>query len=65
MYALQQADDHLVMVEKWASRQALDTHSRGAALAAINPRLAGKVAGPTEVIVLEPVPAGDPVKGQL
>ena len=65
LYALQQADDRLIMVEKWASREALAAHSRGAALAALNPRLAGKVAGPSEVIVLEPVPAGDPAKGQL
>ncbi len=65
LYALQQADDRLIMVEKWASREALAAHSRGAALAALNPRLAGKVAGPSEVIVLEAVPAGDPAKGQL
>ena len=65
LYALQQADDRLIMVEKWASREALAAHSRGAALAALNPRLAGLVAGPSEVIVLDPVPAGDPAKGQL
>ncbi len=28
-------------------------------------RDAGKVAGPAEVLVLDPVPAGDPAKGQL
>jgi quinol monooxygenase YgiN len=65
LYALQQAGDRLIMVEKWASQAALDAHSRGAALAGLNPRLAGKVAGPAEVIVLHPVPAGDPAKGQL
>jgi quinol monooxygenase YgiN len=65
LYALQQAGDRLIMVEKWASQEALDKHSRGAALAGLNPRLAGKVAGPAEVIVLHPVPAGDPAKGQL
>jgi quinol monooxygenase YgiN len=65
LYALQQADDRLIMVEKWTSREALAAHSRGAALAALNPKVAGKVAGPSEVIVLDPVPAGDPAKGQL
>jgi quinol monooxygenase YgiN len=65
LYALQQADDRLIMVEKWASQAALDAHSRGAALAGLNPGLAGKMAGPAEVIVLRPVPAGDPAKGQL
>jgi quinol monooxygenase YgiN len=65
LYALHQADDRLIMVEKWASRDALDRHSKGAALAALNPKLAGKMAGRSEVVVLEAVPAGDPAKGQL
>jgi quinol monooxygenase YgiN len=65
LYALHQADDRLVMVEKWVSPAALRTHSRGAALAALNPRLAGKITGPAEVIVLQAVPAGDPAKGRL
>jgi quinol monooxygenase YgiN len=65
LYALHQAEDRLTMVEKWASPEALRTHSKGAALAEQAPRLAGKLAGPAEVIVLQAVPAGDPVKGQL
>lgn len=65
LYALHQGRDRLVMVEKWASPEALGTHSKGAALAALNPQLAGKVAGPAEIIVLQAVPAGDPAKGQL
>jgi quinol monooxygenase YgiN len=65
LYALHAEADRLIMVEKWASREALATHSKGAALAALNPALAGKVAGPSEVIVLDAVPAGDPAKGQL
>jgi quinol monooxygenase YgiN len=65
LYALHQAEDRLIMVEKWASREALATHSKGAALAAMNPKLAGKVAGRPEVIVLDAVPAGDPAKGAL
>jgi len=65
LYALHQADDRLVMVEKWASADALRAHSQGAALATQGPRLAGKLTGPAEVIVLQAVPAGDPAKGQL
>jgi quinol monooxygenase YgiN len=65
LYALHQTDDRLVMVEKWASADALRAHSRGAALAAQAPRLAGKLTGPAEVIVLQAVPAGDPAKGLL
>ncbi|MFI5083650.1 MAG: putative quinol monooxygenase [Streptosporangiales bacterium] len=65
LYALHQADDRLVMVEKWTSADALRAHSRGAALAAQAPILAGKLTGPAEIIVLQAVPAGDPAKGQL
>jgi quinol monooxygenase YgiN len=65
LYALHRADDRLIMIERWASREALATHSKAAALAALGPRLAGKVTGPSAVIVLDAVPAGDPAKGQL
>ena len=65
LYALHQAADRPVMVEKWASPEALRTHSKGAALAALNPRLAGKITGPADVVVLQAVPAGDPGQGQL
>jgi quinol monooxygenase YgiN len=65
LYALHEAPDRLIVVEKWASSEALRTHGKGAAIAALNPQLAGKVAGPPEVIVTQPVPAGDPDKGQV
>jgi quinol monooxygenase YgiN len=65
LYALHEAPDRLIMVEKWASPEALRTHSKSAALAALNPQLAGKIAGPPEIIVTQPVAAGDPAKGQL
>jgi quinol monooxygenase YgiN len=65
LYALHQVPDRLVMVEKWASREALDRHIKAAALAALNTQLAGKVSGTPEVIVLDAVPAGDADKGQL
>jgi quinol monooxygenase YgiN len=65
LYALHRAPDRLIMVEKWASREALDTHSRGASLAALNPKLAGKLGAAPEVITSEAVPAGDAAKGRL
>ncbi|MGO8961771.1 MAG: putative quinol monooxygenase [Streptosporangiaceae bacterium] len=65
LYALHEAPDRLIMIEKWASPEALGTHSKGTALAALNPKLAGKVAGRPEVIVTQQIPAGDPAKGQL
>jgi quinol monooxygenase YgiN len=65
LYALNEAPDQLIMIEKWASADALRAHSKGAALAALNPKLAGKVAGAPEVIVLQQVPAGDTAKGAV
>jgi quinol monooxygenase YgiN len=65
LYSLNEAPDRLVMVEKWASQQALDAHAKGPNLAALGPKLAGKVTGAPEVVVLQPVPAGDPAKGAV
>jgi len=63
LYALHEAPDRLIMIEKWASPEALRAHSKGAALTALNPKLAGKVARAPEVIVLQPVAAGETGKG--
>ena len=65
LYSLNEAPDRLIMIEKWASREALANHSRGVNLAALNPKLVGKVTAAPEVIVLQQVPAGDSVKGAL
>jgi quinol monooxygenase YgiN len=65
LYALNAASDRLIMIEKWASPDALRVHSKGAALTALNPRLAGKLAGAPEIVVLQQVPAGDAAKGQV
>jgi quinol monooxygenase YgiN len=65
LYALHEAPDRLVMIEKWASPEALRVHSTSPALAAVNPKLAGKVAARPEIIVLNQVPAGDLTKGAL
>ncbi len=65
LYALHETDDRLVMIEQWASQAALDAHSRGAALAGLAPSLAGRLAGPADVVVLTALPGGDPVKGRV
>jgi len=65
LYSLHENADVFVMVEQWASREALAVHSKAAALAELGPKLAGKTAGPAVVVVLDQVPAGDPVKGRL
>ena len=65
LYALHRAGDQLIMIERWASGEALAAHGQGAALAALNPMLRGKLTGPAQIVVSHPVPAGDPAKGQL
>ena len=65
LYALNEAPDRLIMIEKWTSPEALRAHSKGAALTALYPKLAGKVAGASDVIVLQQVPAGDVGKGAV
>ena len=66
LYALHEADDGtFVMIERWASADALVAHSQGDALRAMGAELAGKVTGPSQVRRLSPVPAGDAGKGAL
>lgn len=65
LYALHEADDRLVMIEKWASQEALDTHSAGAALRELGARLKGKTAARLDVQVLRPHPAGTEQQGTL
>jgi quinol monooxygenase YgiN len=65
IYALHEADDRLVMVERWENDDALAQHRKGAALAALSRALAGKIARMPEVITLRPVPAGHPDKGTI
>ena len=65
LYAQHEAPDRLVLVEKWASPEALAAHREAAPLAALGGALRGKVTGPPDVVVLQPAPAGDAAKGQL
>ena len=63
LYALHETDGVLVMVEKWASQEALTTHMTAPALSGLGSKLAGKVGGAPEVEILVPLPAG--TKGEL
>lgn len=65
LYALHEGPDRLVMVEKWASPEALAEHARGPALADLNQALAGRTEGGIDVQVLRPHPAGTPDQGTL
>jgi quinol monooxygenase YgiN len=63
LYALHRNDDRLVMIERWASPAALQTHSTDSA--ALNVALKGKLEAPLDLVVLDPVTAGHATKGAL
>jgi quinol monooxygenase YgiN len=63
LYAMHSTKDSIVMVEQWASREALAVHAKAAALASLAPLLEGLVSGPATVVVTQPLPAGEPSKG--
>jgi quinol monooxygenase YgiN len=65
LYALHEGDGRLVMVEKWASPEALAGHGRGPALAELSQAQAGRTEGDIDVQVLQPHPAGTPDQGTL
>jgi quinol monooxygenase YgiN len=65
LYALHEGDDRLVMIEKWASPEALSAHGRGAALKTLGAALDGKLIVTTDVQVLRAHPAGSAEQGAL
>ena len=66
LYALNEGPDgRLVMIEKYASDEAVAAHRAGAGLAALREALGGKLSAPMDVQVLAPHPAGSPAKGAL
>jgi len=66
LYALHEgADGRLVMIEKYASQEAVAAHLAGAGLAGLREALKGKLSAPMDVQNLTPHPAGSPVKGAL
>ena len=66
LYALHEGPDgRLVMIEKYASDDAVAAHRAGAGLASLREVLNGKLAAAMDVQVLAPHPAGSPVKGAL
>jgi quinol monooxygenase YgiN len=66
LYALHDADDGtLVLLEKWASRDALAAHAAGDAVVQLNASVSAFLARPTTVTAMTAVPAGDPRRGAL
>ncbi|MEQ8835160.1 MAG: putative quinol monooxygenase [Miltoncostaeaceae bacterium] len=68
LYALHQdvADpDHLVFVERWSSREALDAHAGAPHLSLLRDVGPMVLDAPVEVFVLDPLPGGEPHLGTL
>ena len=68
LYALHRAhDDHdvIVLVERWASREALDEHLASPHMASFRRESVELLAEPSQITIVEAVPAGDPSKGLL
>ena len=64
-YALHRSGDKLVMIEKWSTDEAMRAHGTGEPYKRLGASLRDMVAGRPELMMLEPIPAGDPAKGQL
>jgi quinol monooxygenase YgiN len=66
LYALHEGpDSRLVMIEKYASRDAVNEHLSGGGLAELRAALEGKLSSVIDVQVLSPHPAGMASKGAL
>jgi quinol monooxygenase YgiN len=65
LYSLHETPDRLVMIEKWSSEEALAKHLRAPALAGLVPSLDGMLEGPTDILTLQPHPAGTAEQGTL
>lgn len=62
---LEQGGDTVVMVERWTTLEDLDAHAAGAPLVRLNELNADLLAKPYDVWILDAVPLGDPVKGEI
>jgi len=65
LYSLHEAGDTFVFVEQWADAEALKTHSTAPAMGKMFSAVGEHLAGAPDIKTLQPVPAGDPAKGQL
>lgn len=65
LYSLHQTGETFVFVEQWADPEALKTHSTAPAIGKMFAAAGEHLAGPPDIKMLEPVPAGDSSKGQL
>src|SRR5262249_54741091 len=65
LYSLHQTGETFVFVEQWADPDALKTHSTAPAITKLFQAAGEHLVGAPDIKMLEPLPAGDPDKGQL
>ena len=65
LYSLHQTGETFVFVEQWADEEALKAHSTAPAVANMFAAVGEHLVGAPDIKMLQPVPAGDPDKGQL
>jgi quinol monooxygenase YgiN len=67
-YAMHRVKDDptgYVLIERWESQADVDAHLGQPHMAEIGGELGGVLAGPVDLVFLEPLPFGDPAKGVL
>ena len=65
LYSVHQTGETFVFVEQWADAEALKTHSAAPAVGKMFSAVGEHLAGAPDIKMLQPIPAGDPSKGQL
>lgn len=65
LYSLHQTGDTFLFIEQWADADALKTHGAAPAIGVLFSAIGEHLAGAPDVKMLDPVPAGNPAKGQL
>ena len=65
LYSLHEAGGRFIFVEEWADEDALLVHNAGPAVARMVDELSGYLDGQADIVVAEPVVAGNPAKGRL
>ena len=65
LYALHEGPDRFVLIEEWASDEALSVHAKAQALADLRTQLAGKTVGDLDIQLMTAVPAGTEEQGSL
>jgi quinol monooxygenase YgiN len=65
LYSLHQTGDTFVFIEQWADADALAAHGKAPAFGELFGAIGDHLDGAPDLKILEPIPAGDPAKGQL